>query len=337
MEDAKPRRRELNMRRKSFSPWARYPSLALLYGVLVPAAKLAEKAGMWTRPRKRNARRREIYGGFGDYQATAHDVFACVYFKSGTNWMMQTALQAIHRGAAQFEHVHDLVPWPDSPAPGYAVPLSDENAWTHCPTGLRVIKTHLEFAKVPYSPEAHYISMVRDPKDVCVSAYHFLRAEVLGPMMPSVENFVHYFLSPSFQFCPWAEYLDGYWRIRDRPNVLFMTYEEARKDLPAAVRRIAGLLGIDLTEQEIDAVARQSSFDHMKGIGHKFDTGMIVPWAKPQGAMIRRGSVRGSGELLTPALQRRIDDHFRGELKRLGCDFPYDEAFGTPLEKTAAV
>lgn len=328
MNDAKPRRREFNMRRKSFSPWARYASLALLYGVLVPIAKLAEKAGVWTRFRNRRFSRRDIYGDFGDYRPSAHDVFACVYFKSGTNWIMQTSLQAIHRGAAQFEHVHDLVPWPDSPAPGYAVSLADEKAWKNCPTGLRVIKTHLEFPKVPYSPEAHYICMVRDPKDVCVSAYHFLRAEVLGPMMPSVENFVHYFLSPSFQFCPWAEYVDGYWRIRDRPNALFLTYEEVRKDLPAAVRRIAALLGVDLTEQEIDSVVRQSSFGHMKSIEHKFDTGMIVPWAKPQGAMIRRGSVCGSGELLTPALQQRIDNHCRSELKRLGCDFPYDEAFG---------
>lgn len=329
MSGDKPRGREFNMRRKSFSPWARYPSLALLYGVLVPVAKLAEKAGMWSRVRKRTTRRHDIYGSFGDYHATAHDVFACVYFKSGTNWMMQTALQVVHRGGAQFEHIHDLVPWPDSPAPRYAVQLPDETAWKNCPTGLRVIKTHLEFARVPYSPEARYISMVRDPKDVCVSAYHFLRAEVLGPMMPSVENFVHYFLSPSFQFCPWAEYVDGYWRIRDRPNVLFMTYEEMRGDLPAAVRRIAALLAIDLTEAELDSVSRQSSFDHMKSIGHKFDTGMIVPWAKPEGAMIRRGSVRGSSELLTAALQRRIDDHFRGELKRLRCDFPYDQLYGS--------
>jgi hypothetical protein len=330
MAGDQPRRREFNMRRKSFSPWTRYPSLALLYAVLVPIAKLAEKAGIWTRPHKGAARRREIYGNFGDYPPTPHDVFACVYFKSGTNWLMQIALQTIHRGAARFEHVHDVVPWPDSPARAYAVPLTDEAAWRNCPTGYRVIKTHLDSAKVPFSPEAHYICVVRDPKDVCVSAYLFLRAEVLGPMMPSVENFVHYFLSASFQFSPWAVYVNGYWRMRDRDNVLFMTYEEMRQDLAAAVRRIGALLGIDLTQQEIDSVVRQSSFDHMKSIEHKFETGMIVPWAKPQGAMIRRGRVRGSSELLTPPLQRRIDDHFRAELKRLGCDFPYDEAFGSP-------
>ena len=53
----------------------------------------------------------------------------------------------------------------------------------------------------------------------------------MGPMTPSVANFVEYFLSPAFQFCPWAEFLDGYWRMRDRENVLFMTYEEMKKGL----------------------------------------------------------------------------------------------------------
>ena len=115
-------------------------------------------------------RRRRFQGNFGDYQPTAHDVFACVYFKSGTNWLMQILVQVIHHGAAEFEHVHDIVPWPDSPDPRYAVPLSDDTAWKNSPTGLRVIKTHLDFTRVPFSPEARYVCVVRDPKDVCVSA-----------------------------------------------------------------------------------------------------------------------------------------------------------------------
>ena len=314
------------LRRKSFSPIARYASFVLLYGLLVPAAKLMEKTGMWQRLAAR--RRRRVWRDFGDYVPTAHDVFACVYFKSGTNWLMQTVLQVIHRGKAEFEHVHDLVPWPDSPDPRYTVPLSDEAAWKNCPTGLRVIKTHLESGKVPYSPDARYVCVVRDPKDVCVSAYHFMRAEGMGPMTPSVPNFLVYFLSPTFAFYPWAEYLAGYWHMRDRENVLFLTYEEMKKDLPGAVRKIAALLKIALTADEVDAVVRQSSFEHMKQIEQKFETGMMVPWAKPRGAMIRRGQRGGAGELLTKEQQQRIDDHCRAELKRLGCDFPYDEAFG---------
>ncbi len=319
-------RKLTGLRRKSFSPWVSYPSLVLLYGLLVPAAKLMEVTGLWSRLTKR--RRRRFQNTFGDYQPNAHDVFACVYFKSGTNWLMQILVQVIHHGATEFEHVHDIVPWPDSPDPRYAVSLSDETAWKNSPTGLRAIKTHLDFTRVPFSPEARYVCVVRDPKDVCVSGYHFLRAEGMGPMTPSVPNFVEFFLSPSFPFHPWAEYLDGYWRIRDRENVLFMTYEEMKKDLPGTVRKIAAFLKVDLSKDEVDAVVRQSSFDHMKKIEHKFETGMMVPWSKPRGAMIRRGQHSGSHELLTQAQQQQIDDHCRAELKRLGCDFPYDAAFG---------
>jgi amine sulfotransferase len=107
-----------------------------------------------------------------------------------------------------------------------------------------------------------------------------------------------------------------------------MTYEEMQKDLRGTVCKIAALLGVALSEEEVEAVVRQSSFDHMKQIEQKFETGMLVPWSTPHGAMIRRGRRKGSDELLTPSQQQRIDDHCRAELKRLDCDFPYDQAFG---------
>ena len=314
------------LRRKSFSPWVRYPSLVLLYVLLVPLAKFFEVTGQWQSMAASRARRFPL-PGFGDYQPTAHDVFACVYFKSGTNWLMQILVQVTHRGAAEFEHIHDLVPWPDSPDPHYAVALQDEAAWRNSPTGLRVIKTHQDFTRVPYSSQARYIWVVRDPKDVCVSAYHFFKAEGMGPMTPSVKNFVSYFLSPNFTFHTWAQFVDGCWRARDRENVLFLTYEEMKQDLRGTVRRIAAHLKVALSDDEVDAVVRKSSFEHMKKIEDKFETGMMVPWAKPRGAMIRRGQHKGSDELLTPALQQKIDDHCRAELKRLGCDFPYDATY----------
>ncbi len=198
-----------------------------------------------------------------------------------------------------------------------------------------MIKTHLDLAQVPFSAEGRYICVVRDPKDTCVSGYHFLRAEGMGPMTPSVANFVEFFLSPNFPFHPWPEFLNEYWQVRNRENVLFLTYEEMKKDLRGTVRRIAAFLNVALTEDEVDAVVRRSSFEHMKEIEHKFETGMMVPWAKPHGAMIRRGQHKASGELLSPAQQQRIDDDCRTELKRLGCDFPYDEAFGPAAESLA--
>jgi hypothetical protein len=61
-------------------------------------------------------------------------------------------------------------------------------------------------------------------------------------------------------------------------------------------------------------------------IGHKFDA-PGAPWANSKGSMMRRGDSGRSAELLTADQQRRIDDYFRAELARMGCDFGYDAAF----------
>lgn len=318
-------------RRRSVAPWVRYPSLVLLYGLGVPAMKFLEKSGLFLRGAAKG-RRHEPFGHFGDYQPSAHDVFACVYFKSGTNWLMQIALQITHRGKAEFDHIHDLIPWPDAHDPRYAVPLSDETAWRNSPTGLRVIKTHRRLDEVPFRPEARYICAVRDPKDVCVSSYHFVRDLGFGPMMPSVNSWVEFSFTPAFPFGVWSEHLNSYWQVRERANVLFLTYEEMKQDLPGTVSRIAAFLRTDLTPAEHAEIVRKSGFAWMKQHEHQFDTGMIMPWSKPVGRIVRRGAAGGSDELLTPAQQNRIDEHWRAELARLGCDFPYDQAFAKRRE-----
>ena len=168
---------------------------------------------------------------------------------------------------------------------------------------------------------------MRDPKDVFVSSYHFMRSVALGPAMPSVANWLDTYLSPDTPLGSWAAHLQSCWAIRDRPNVLFLTYEQMRADLPAAVDKIAALMGVGLTAEERAAVIAQSTFEHMKKVGSKFDaTGL--PWASSRGAMLRRGERGKSGELISAADQRRIDDYWRAELRKLGSDFPYDEAFG---------
>jgi hypothetical protein len=218
---------------------------------------------------------------------------------------------------------------------GFAVPLHDDGPQRASPTGLRVIKTHLRLDPVPYSPEARYICVVRDPKDVFVSSYHFTRAMVMGSLMPSVEGWLDAFLSPDTALGSWAQHVACFWRIRKEPNVLFMTYEGMRTDLPGAVDKIAALLGVALTAEERAAVIERSSFAHMKSIGSKFDA-PGAPWASSAGAMMRKGESGASGEMLSAEQQQRIDDYWQAELTALGCDFPYAEAFGRTAQRRAA-
>lgn len=324
MKDLKGRR----LLRQPPGPVARVTWLTLFYLVLWPMIKALELFGRWPRLASRGMAR--MAERMKPYEPNEHDVLVCSYFKTGTNWTMQIATQVAFRGRGEFEHIHDVVPWLELPPNNrFVVPMSDETARAQAPTGLRVIKTHLGLRQLGYDPRPRYICVARDPKDVFVSSYHFIRAVMLGPATPSVEKWLDLYLSED-TFCgSWAEHLQGGWEKRHEPNVLFLTYEEMRRDLRTTVERIAELMGVQLASDELDACVHRSSYEYMKSAGHKFDTvGMSPPWAKARGSMIRRGKSGGADELITPAQQRRIDDYWRAELERLGSDFPYDEAFG---------
>jgi len=131
------------------------------------------------------------------------DVFVMTYAKSGTNWMMQIAHQLVYHGKGEYDHLHNIVPWPDTEAmPGfmrrYAIPLKEATHWTRSPEQKRVIKTHFNWELLPYSEEARYIAVIRDPKDIFVSNYFFIRDGVLGRAMPTVDTWFNLYLSDRF-------------------------------------------------------------------------------------------------------------------------------------------
>jgi hypothetical protein len=320
-------------RRQPLPTWLGMPIGVLVVVVYWPLTKLFAKR--W--PRWVGRTMTKFLSRFPKtFDACERDVLVCSYFKSGTNWTMQIAVQIAHRGRAEFEHIHDLVPWPDMAASArYAVPLDNDWPRRSAPTGLRVIKTHLALDDLPHSPAARYICVVRDPKDVFVSSYHFTRAMVLGPLMPPVDAWLDGYLSADAPMGPWARHLASAWNRRDSGNVLFLTYEGMRADLGAAVDKIAAFLGVQLTAEERSAVVERSSFAYMKEIEHKFEA-PGAPWTRSKGSMMRRGESGASAELITPDQQRRIDDHCRAELERSGCDFPYDAAFGGELATSRA-
>lgn len=305
----------------------RYPGLIVAWVIMFPIIKLLELFGRWPSAMTHGMAR--SMGKFGDYVPDADDVLICSYFKSGTNWTMHIAVQIAWRGQASFDHIHDLVPWPELPdRMRYAVPVTDDSVRRGSPTGLRVIKTHLPLEKIPFVSPARYIWVVRDPKDVFVSSYHFVRSTMLGPLMPSVQKWLDLFLSGDTPLGSWAGHLQGGWLNRHRDNLLFLTYEEMKADLPGTVDRMARFMGVDLTPEEQGRVVEQTSYTYMKENAHKFDVpGGGAPWASGSGAMIRRGRAGSSHELLSDTDQCRIDDYWRAELNSMNSDFPYGEAF----------
>ncbi|MCX4242197.1 sulfotransferase domain-containing protein [Paraliomyxa miuraensis] len=271
---------------------------------------------------------RRIPRALRGYEPTEHDVFVAVYPKSGTNWAMQIAQQIAYRGAAEFDHIHDLVPWPEAPFPNI-VPMSDRSIVDRCPTGLRVIKTHLLADHVPFSPRARYITVIRDPKEVLVSSYHFFTGVFgLGHRISAQEWFRR-----STKGGPigrmWAEHAAGHWARRERPNVLVLTYGEMKADLEGSVSRFAELMGVSLSDEQFAEVVRRASFPYMKAHDDQFGPPRLPLTRRDQvPPMVRRGVAGDSGEMLDADQRALVDRQSRAFLAELGSDLPYDELFG---------
>jgi hypothetical protein len=296
-------------------------AIAKRLGCVRPVLRLVVR-GMFSEKLKRQA--------FEDYLPDEHDVFIATFAKSGTNWMMQIAQQIAWRGRAEFDHIHDVVPWPDAPGP-MGVALRDTTAREAAPTGLRVIKTHLATEYVPYDERATYVTVIRDPKEVVVSGYYFLGGilGVLGHI--TIDDWFELFMEPDALARNWAVHTASFWAWRDRPNVVVLSYGELKREPGRWIERVAGAMGVKLSQEELAQVVERASFTWMKEHESQFDppSSPFATSGAKKGSMIRSGRTGGSDELLSLAQQAAIDRRCQVELAQLDSSFPYAEVFDT--------
>jgi len=266
---------------------------------------------------------------FAGYVPTKQDVFAAIHARSGTNWIMMMAQQIAWLGEAEFDHIHHVIPWPEIPVEEY-ISLSDRSICNASPTHKRVIKTHLPPDNIPYNEDASYISVIRDPKDVITSHYHFGLGPPIISHKLSVDEFIDLYLDPECGGACWAEHTAGFWEWRHRSNVEVFLFSEMKADLSAIINRVAKLMGVLLSSEQFDKVLKRSSFDYMKS--HEKQFAPAVPplmSEKDFASIIRSGKVGGANELLNKDQRTRIDNFYQAELLKLGCDFPYAKHFGS--------
>src|SRR5215204_3566314 len=90
--------------------------------------------------------------------------------KCGTTWMQMLCALLIFDGPEFPAPLGDISPWLDMSIR----PLSEVTAALAAQTHRRVIKTHTPLDGIPLHPEATYLVVGRDPRDVAISWEHHL-------------------------------------------------------------------------------------------------------------------------------------------------------------------
>jgi len=128
----------------------------------------------------------------------------------------------------------------------------------------RVLKSH-EYLDPRYRK---VIYIVRDPRDVAVSYYHYLiKMRIIDDdysMLSYVERFVRGGWDP---FGSWADHVGGWVGARKgRKDFLFLRYEEMLDDPTRELKKMAEFLQFSASDQQLDLAIKMSSFERMQAL-----------------------------------------------------------------------
>ncbi|KAK0142751.1 Sulfotransferase 1C4 [Merluccius polli] len=121
----------------------------------------------------------------------------------------------------------------------------------------RVIKTHLPIQLLPQSfreTGCKVIYVARNPKDNMVSYFHFDRMNLIHP-------------EPGpwpMAWGSWYDHVKGYWKEKDRRNILYLFFEDIKENPAREIQRIAKFLGHHLSEEVLHNIVQLTTFDAMQ-------------------------------------------------------------------------
>ncbi|CAJ1948508.1 unnamed protein product [Sphenostylis stenocarpa] len=217
-----------------------------------------------------------------NFQAKENDVIVASFPKSGTMWLKALTFAILnHQRFSSLENhplltanPHELVPFLEYIFGG------DIHDQIHLQTNKpepRVFGTHTPFPSLPKSlkeSNCKIIYICRNPFDNFVSAWnYFNKIKPLSlPALPLDEAFEMY-CDGIIDYGPWWSHMLGYWKESiAKPNkVLFLKYDDLKKDTNFHVKRIAEFFGCPFTQEEesngtIESIVKLCSFEKMKDL-----------------------------------------------------------------------
>ena len=253
------------------------------------------------------------------------DIWIVTYPKSGTTWTQQIVRFIISRGKEDSTaSVIEAVPWVEGFCNNSAFGSSRVNVDEMA--SPRAFMSHLPYDKMPCglpsTTPGKYIYVVRNPKDVVVSFFHYERGMPFSPLY-EWDEFFEKFMLGELVYGNYFDHVLSWWAHKDDNNVLFLKYEDMKKDLPSVVSRIANFIGQKISKELIDQIASKTTFANMKK-----DSSANYEWMNKYRRscgtnFMRKGEVGDWKNHFSPEQAARLDAVYDKRMKVTGIDLEY--------------
>ncbi|XP_066479048.1 sulfotransferase 6B1-like [Tiliqua scincoides] len=209
----------------------------------------------------------KVFKAMESFEARSDDVLLSGYCKSGTNWVGQVVTDLVVTSTKKHEphKLNEKLLLAEFPYFEIGDTKKYERMNTYPPR--RVMFTHLRPDKFPetfFKNKAKILLLIRNPKDVATSFFHFSNTFTA---YPPYDTFGEFFSALMIGKMPWGSYIEFLctWnKYIDKENVLPVTYEEMKEDTVTGAKKIAEFLELNLNEEDIHGVAERSTFKSMK-------------------------------------------------------------------------
>lgn len=223
---------------------------------------------------------------------------------------------------------HDCVPF---------VEIDAARNTSNCDPQVPLVATHIPYTSLPTSISESGCKLVylcRDPKDVLISMWHFLR----GKLPEGIDKDTYINLNNSFEiFCegiasngPYWDHVSGYWKasVESPEKVLFLVYEDLKKDTASIVRKLAEFMGYPFTPEEetrgvVQEIVELCSFDSLKNL--KANTSGVYspdsPYTIRNTEFFRKGTTGDWKNYFNEEMAARLDQIIEEKLNGSGFSF----------------